>query len=299
MTIKNRKNLSQGHFINQNPFLLLKASLNSLYQNPVIIFPTLTLTFIQLLTLELLYFAPQYPLSFFFAPLIREIWSEEYIHYPLNLILLPKIFYYAQMFIYLFIGAFLLAFSSKIVAILNDHPRVNMRIAFKETLKSYVHIFCASIISFALFQLFANGYLALLQVFIKTKSVKLTTLFWSKALLWTIPYVQFLIGILATTLVVYVIPIIVIENKKIFAALVKNLKILFRTFPTALAIVALPSLFYLPILVMRNNIPIFMNTIGPEIQLMIIIAGLMVSLAIDLVIVTSITTFYLFMNETR
>ena len=295
--MKNRKKLSQGHLLNQNPLFLLRASLHSICQNPVIVFPTIVLAFIQFFTLEILYFAPQYPLSYFFAPLIKAVWGEEYLHYPLNFVLLPKIFYYAQMIIYLFFGSFLLALSSKIVSVLNDHPRVNVRIASRETLKSYIHIFFASLISFMLFQLFASGYLWFLQFLIEANPFGKSSIYWSKALLWTVPYMQFLAGILATTVVVYIIPIVVVSKEKIFKALFKNLKILFFAFPTSLGIVGLPTLLYLPILVMRNNIPGLVNTFGPEIQLFVIIAGLVVSMAIDLIIITTITTFYLFIKE--
>lgn len=297
MADNKKKILPWGHFLNRNPFDLFKVSLHHVCQNPVILFPTITLAFIQLLFLEILYFSPQHPLVNFFGPLIRSIWSEEYLHYPQNLILLPKMFYYVQIFIYLFIGSFLLALSAKIVAVLNEHSRVNMKVAIKETGRLYVHIFCASLISYILFQVFASGYVHFLESFIKSKPFGWTTTFLNKALLWTIPYFQFLAGILASTFVVYVIPIIVIEKTKIFSAILKNLKILLHAFPTTLLIVGLPTLFYLPILALRNNIPILMNTLGPEIQLIVIVVGLIVSMAIDLMIVVSTTTLYLFVKE--
>ena len=286
-----------GHFLNRNPFGLLRASLHNICQNPVIVFPTISLAFIQLLFLEVLYFSPQYPLAYFFGPLIRSVWSEEYLHYPQNLILLPKMFYYLQIFIYLFIGSALLALSSKIVAILNDRPKVNMRAAFIETMRLYIHIFCASLISYVLFQIFASSYVQLLQIIIKLKPFGKTIPFWDKALLWTVPYFQFLSGILASTLIVYVIPIIVIEKEKIFSALIKNFRILLHTFPTTLLIVGLPTLFYLPILALRNNIPSLMDTLSPEIQIIVIIVGLFVSMGIDLMIMVSTTTLYLFVKE--
>jgi hypothetical protein len=297
MLVDKKTNLNWGYFLNRTPFTLLRASLNNIVQHPVILFPTATLAFIQLLLLEILYFAPQKPLSIFFGPLIKSIWSEEYMHYPQNLILLPKMFYYVQIIIYLVLGSFFLAFTSKIVSVLNVHPRVNLKSSFKETLSTYIHIFFASIISYILFQILANGYVKILNYIINIKPFGASVSFWNKTLLWTIPYFQFLLGILASTLIVYVVPIIVIEKLKIFPAILKNFRVLFHSFPTTILIVGLPSLFYLPILALRNNVPFLMHSLAPEIQLIVIILSLLISMGVDLMIIVSTTTLYLFVKE--
>ena len=290
-------NFTWGYFLNRNPFTILKSSFNSIIQHPIILFPTATLAFIQFFLLEILYFSPQKPLSIFFGPLIKVIWSEEYMHYPQNLILLPKIFYYVQIFVYMLVGSFLLALTSKIVFILDEHPRVNFKIAFKETFALYIHIFVASLISYILFQLFASGYVKAVDVLINIKFWGEGGAFWNKTLLWTVPYFQFFFGILASTVFVYVIPIIVIEKEHVFIALLRNLKILYHALPTTLLIVGLPSLFYLPILALRNNVPLLMHVLAPEVQILVIILSLIVSMAIDLIILVSTTTLYLFVKE--
>lgn len=297
MARKIYKKLGSCHFSDQNPFLLLRSSLAILLQNPVVLFPTAVLALIQLLTIEILYFAPQYPLSVFFAPLIRRVWSEEYLHYPLNLVLLPKMFYYAQMLIYLFIGSFLLALTTKVILVLNEHPVVNMREAIKETLGRYVHIFLAAVLSFIIFQILANGYVAVLDSFIRHKPLGQTTFFWNRMLLWTIPYVHFFVGILSTVLVTYIIPIIIIDKKKVYTAFLMNLKILWRSFPLTFFFVLIPTMLYLPLLTARNNISALMNVFGPEVQIAVIILGLVISMSIDLLILVSSTILFLFLRE--
>lgn len=291
------KKLGSGHLADQNPFLILRTSLDILLQNPVVLFPTVLLGLIQLFIVEVLYFSPQYPLSLFFAPLIRQVWSEEYLHYPLNLVLLPKMFYYAQMFVYLFFGSFLLALTIKIISILNERPRVNLREAVKETSGRYVHIFIAALLSFITFQLFAKGYVFLLDLFIRNNPFGQSTFFWNRMLLWTIPYVQFFVGIISTVLVTFIIPIIVIDHKKVYAAFFINFKILARALPVTFLFVAIPTMLYLPLLTARNNISVLMNAFGPEVQIVVIVVGLAISMAIDLLIVTSSTILYLFLRE--
>jgi len=47
---------------------LLKGSVDTFVNNPIILLPFLTIAFIQLLILEILYFSPRFPLSVFFNP---------------------------------------------------------------------------------------------------------------------------------------------------------------------------------------------------------------------------------------
>lgn len=289
--------LTNENFISQNPITILRISLSSIIKHPAILFPTITLGFIQLLALQILYFSPQKPIVYFLGPLITSVWSEEFLHYPKNLILLPKIFYYVQILIYLFIGTFLLAVTSKIITILNDHPRVNLKLVFKEVFSLYVHIFFASAIAFILFQLLTSSYIKLIEFLIKAEPFKSNLNFWNKTFVLSIPYFQFTLGIVASTLLIYTIPIIVNEKKKVFIAFIQNFKILSRSFITSLVIVGLPTLLYLPILALRNNIPFLMNAISPEIQIIAIILGLISSMFIDLLIMVSATTLYLFIKE--
>ena len=66
----------------KNVIDLIRFSLNTLFQNPLIAYPFVIIAFIQLFVLEIFYFAPRYPLSIFFGPLIRTLYGEGYLHYP-------------------------------------------------------------------------------------------------------------------------------------------------------------------------------------------------------------------------
>ena len=280
-----------------NPLILLKTTIHTIYQNPVILYPTIILAFVQFLVLEILYFAPRSPLSIFFGPLISHIWSEDFLHYPLDLILLPKLFYYAQIMVYLFGGALLLAVTTHIVVTLNNNHRANLRHSLKEAGRFYLQILFASILSLLLFQMSSSVYSTMIQAVLKIKTTNASVVTFQKIFLWATPYIQFFIGILITTLLIYVVPIIIIEKKKFLKALGLNLNVLFRSFNTSFCVVLLPTLFYLPILVARNNIESLSNATVPEIQIFIIVLGVLVTMAIDLIILTTITTHYLFLKE--
>jgi len=87
-----------------HPIRLLRESVNSYIANPIILIPFLTIAFIQLFILEILYFAPRYPLRVFFGPIIERFWGEGFLHYPFYLTVIPKIFQLIQIPIYLLFG---------------------------------------------------------------------------------------------------------------------------------------------------------------------------------------------------
>ncbi|MDE2028896.1 MAG: hypothetical protein KGJ11_10200, partial [Candidatus Omnitrophica bacterium] len=66
------------------PFSILKSVLTLLSRHPVIFYPLVISIFLQLLALEILFFAPRPPLSVFFGPLISRVWGPAYVHYPYN-----------------------------------------------------------------------------------------------------------------------------------------------------------------------------------------------------------------------
>src|SRR3989338_4563138 len=88
---------------------LLRGAVNTFISRPIILLPFMTIAFIQLVILELLYFAPRFPMSAFFNPIVQTLWGEKFTHYPNNFIVLPKLFQYAQAPIYIFFSCFFIA----------------------------------------------------------------------------------------------------------------------------------------------------------------------------------------------
>jgi len=128
---------------------LLRGSVDTLFNNPIILFPFLTTGFIQLLILEMLYFSPRFPLAGFFNPIVKTLWGEKFIHYPHNIVILPKLFQYFQVPIYIFISSFLIAAAVMIISDLNNGKKGDFLSACREALKHYIHIFVGAFISFS------------------------------------------------------------------------------------------------------------------------------------------------------
>ncbi|MDE1921619.1 MAG: hypothetical protein KGJ09_06760 [Candidatus Omnitrophica bacterium] len=279
------------------PFAVLNSSISILFQHPIIFYPLVISVFFQLLALEIFYFAPRPPLSVFFAPLISRLWGPEFLHYPYNFLLLPKLFYYAQVVIYLFAGGFLLAVSIRLIGAFNNDKKMSVKEAWKDCWPSYIHVLLASFLSFFLFFAFAKSYNNLYIWAAKIQAKGGVHGFIKHAILGSGLYVQFLVGILITAVLIYVIPIIVLEKKKIFPAIGLGLKFFWQSFWFTIVVVLVPTLFYLPVLLARDKIPALMTVTFPEIELVVLVVSTICATLVDCIIAAAVTTYYLYTKE--
>ena len=143
----------------KSPLTVLRLAFSLFkFDNQKIFYPFIIIVFINLLVLEVIYFLPRYPLSVFFSPIISRIWGEQYLHYPMDLMLLPKLFYYAQMVIFLFLSSFLIVLVVDMVADINNDKQVNFRSSLQKSLPGYIYIVLYSFLTLLLFHLFDKAY---------------------------------------------------------------------------------------------------------------------------------------------
>lgn len=276
---------------------LLRGTVDTFISNPIISFPFLTSAFIQLLALEVLFFAPRFPLSAFFNPIITTLWGESFIHYPNNLLVLPKLLQYVQVPFYIFISSYLIAVAISIIGDLNSGKKVSFGSACQDVLGRYVHILVAATISFLTFYGLYKIYHLLMVQALRISSIEGIFFIIKIVVLRGAPYVNLLIGVFVTVVFAYVFPIIVLEKKKIFSALGMNFKHLWGSFWFILFLVLIPTLLYLPVLLIRSNVDSIAQTTFPEIRAIALACSILITAFIDAAIYTSVTTCYLWKNE--
>ena len=223
--------------------------------------------------------------------------GEIYLHYPVSFIILPKLFNYAQVPIYLFVSNFLIALTIALLWALNNNHPANFKRAVRHTLPLYVHIVIAAFISFLVYFGLYNLYAMLLIKALKIKSAGVLVLFLRNFLLHAAPYVTVLIGVIVTSLFAFVLPLIVVEKKNVLIAFWLNFKDYFKAFPDTFLIVFLPTLCYLPIFLLRNNINAITDSTFPEMRVILLAVSILITVGIDAVVYTSIATFYLLKKE--
>jgi len=281
----------------KNPIEILKSALYTVISNPSILFPFCISACIQFFIIEILYFAPRYPLNSVFGPIISRVWGEQFLHYPFNFLLLPKLFQMIQIPFYILFGSFFIAMAVAIIVRINDGKVPHLKLVIKDTFRSYVHIVVAAIISYVLVSLFFKpfGLIFMRATLIRSQS---GLFYWLKRIVIDgAPYFNLLLSVLAATVLVYVIPVIMIEKKKIFTAIWINFKTLWQSFWSSFFIVLFPSLLFIPVILFRM---IVSKGIGsPELGLIMIISGVVAMAFIDSIVYTSITIIYLSGKEKK
>ena len=276
---------------------LLRTAVSTLIGNKVVIFPFFIIAFVQLLLLELIYFSPRYPLNIFFGPLIRHFWSEKYLHFPYNFIILPRLYQnsFLQAFVYIFISSFFIASAIAIVSAINSDQHVKIRKIFREVMSHYFHIIVMAVISVVSIKLLFYITGELNQRALEIRSTAGIFFIIKRVVLIGAPYINLIFSVFVTTIFAYVLPIIVIEKKKIFSALWLNFKTLWGSFWFTFTITLIPVLFLIPIILLRSSFAV--DVLFPEMTVFVLVLSAIIMVAIDAVIYTVVTVYYLFLKE--
>lgn len=269
-----------------------------LSKNSVIFTPFILIAFLECLALEISYFCARFPLAAIFAPIIRKFFGEQFLHYPGNLVLLPKSFYYCQVAIYVLASAFLAAAAVQIfINIKTGHP-VILKAIFKNTAKRYM-----SFVGFALIYMILMTLLEKGETFVLLKAARVISrhLFTISPQLYSVvsTVILFITFAIVQAFIILTIPIIVIEKKKLFRAILGSLSVACRNFIKVFSLVLVPLLFYLPTIFMKTFLTQIMDKTFSESGFYITLLGIISSLFIDCIVLVSLTQFLLDTKEVK
>ena len=253
-------------------------SYNLIVKKPIVLLPFIIVAFLEFLALELIYFSSRSPLVKICGPIVRKFYGEAFLHYPGNLVLLPKLLYYAQTLIYMFCGVMLLAITVNIVRNIKLKIILKRNVLVRNAFRRYLTFF-----SFGLL-------VAAAMFLVKRLNLLFYAWQWPPFMLAAI---SFILNVILQTLLVLVIPIIVIRKKLFFRALGAGLVLAGRNFPTLLILISLPFLIYLPISLLKIGLPKLMEMTFPEIILLISAAGIILGALAECFIIVSATQFLL------
>ena len=270
---------------------IVRGALNALIEHKEILFPYCLIAFVEFFLLEIFYFAPRFPLKIFFEPVIRKIWGEQFLHYPFNLALLPRLFQGAQIPIYIFISTFFVAISMAIIETINNEKHVNIANLIRKNFRQYIHVVVAASISF----LVLMGTFKLYELVIhRAELIRSTTgkfYILKRMVIDGAPLVNLVISVAVTALFAYVLPFIIIENKKVFSALAANFKMIWGSFWFIFSVTLIPSLLFIPVIVLRSSSSF--STQPPETGILILMISTVLMITIDAVVYTAITSYFL------
>lgn len=272
------------------------GSLGIIVTRPVIILPFIIVAFLEGLALELIYFFPRRPVADIAAPLIRKFFGQGFMHYPANFVILPKLFFYAEVAIYVFLGVFLAGISVNIFKNIKMGVTQKTGVSVKNALRPYLSFLVFGIIVIALMFVLKRA-----GTFIFFKAVGLAAGELPQILSRLIPFIftlfLFMSNIILQAFLVLTIPIIVIKKKSLIRALGGSVNLAFHNFSSIFALVFFPFLIYLPVTLLKSDIPKLINRTFPEMTLWIIAVGILLAAFVECFIIVCASQFLLDKEE--
>ncbi len=268
------------------------STFESLSKNSVLFTPFIIIAFLECLALELFFFSARTPLVLLFGPIIKKIFGEQFLHYPGNLVLLPRLFYYGQIVIYILAGAFLTAIAVKIfVNIRTGHP-VILKAIIKGAGRRYLTFVGYGLIYIALIFILERGegfaflkFTRLISRHLFKISPQIYSIGAAKLLFFTFVIVQIFLAL--------TIPIVITEKKALFKAILGSISIGMRHFLKVFCLVLVPLLLYLPLIFMKTFLVAIIDKTFPDISLYITFLGIVAAIFIDCFVMMSLTQFLL------
>lgn len=282
----------------KNGFSAIKSAYNLTFKsfgnNPILFAPFLIFAFFESLSLIIIYLAPRMPLRIVLGPIIKAFWSEFYLHYPNNFLLLSKLSYLARIGLAIAIGSLLSAIAITIVLDITQKKQINLRNSFLSALKNYPSFFIIVFISVFLYYFAIKVFTSLLLSYFLSGHGRLIFLparFWMGPVLFC---VNFILAVIIQSAFIYAIPIIVIDKVKLIKAIFKSIIFFKKLFIPTIILVSLPMLISIPFSVLNSNTPFLINKFFPELILYIAFLSLVVnSLIIDPLVTVSTAFLYL------
>ncbi|MBP7055561.1 MAG: hypothetical protein KBB52_01745 [Candidatus Omnitrophica bacterium] len=271
-------------------------TIDALASRPAILLPFFFIAFFEALSLEIIYFSSRKPILLVAGPIVRKFFGESFLHYPGNLIILPKLFYYAQTVIYIFIGVFLISCSVQIFKNTKMNLPVIPNALIKNSVKRYFAFFSYAVLIIVLITA-AQSAQSIVFSKISNLSQKYLPMIPAGTLSITISLLS-IISLFITTVLIYtflfmVIPIMVIQGKSLVKALGQSIVNGFRHFTSLFFLIFFPFLVYLPIIMLKSFALVIVNKTFPEINLCVIIVSIVLSAFVDCFIITSLSQFLL------
>lgn len=274
---------------------LLGNSIALPFKSPQILYPFGILAFIQVFLMEIIFFATRMPLVKIFGPIIERLRGPIFLHYPFNFDLLANIFQAFQPFVFIFISSIIIGKAVVIVVQLNEGKGVDQMP--KLGLKTCVNLMVAFLMIYIIASGFVAGYDLLIRRAVRIRSTAGFYFLIKQAVLIGAPYFNLLFSIIITTLLAYLVPLIVLAKQNIFIALWTNFKMIGKSFFMLLIIIFISSLFYVPVLLIQSNQQWLGSFLSIEGWQIFKIFSVLLLLFIDAIQYTAITTCYLLTKE--
>ncbi len=279
---------------------LLKTALGTLIKNPVIFFPFYCLAFVQLLVLELIFFMPRYPLSIIFGPIITKTAGPAFMHYPFNYMILSKWFHSIDLWVYMLVSCIFYAVTVQVIASINSDHKIDFKKVFQKAFASYFDLAAVMILAVLTIKGVFMVYGILVRSLLLIHPANGFIMFIQRIFSIGGPFIQLLISSLVSTVFAFVIPIIIMEQKKVIPALALNFKKFRHLWGIVFIVFLITEIPYIPFVLFQSaRMDQLLAVKVPELSGVYLVISTLVILLIDVFQYTAITLCFLFKKEER
>jgi len=254
-------------------------------KHPIILLPFVLVVIFNLIAIFCLYLAPQRPVSHLLAPVVRAFAGEKFLHYPLNLFKLPQLVYYVTIFISSTFAVLMTGLSVGMVSdtMKNQEPKIwsNFLYAFKRY--------------FALLTVWLISFFVTFLIMKSTESIGLKAGVFPhfSALKYFIFFLKYVLLVFFQSIFMFVVPVLIIKKANIINSFKDGFMFLMRFFMVSMFLFIVPTLINFPIFVLKHKFPALVDMFFPEIILVVLFLGAIVSFVIDVFITIGSTIIFL------
>jgi hypothetical protein len=245
-----------------------------LVEYPTIGFLFLAITLLDIAALISLFLAHSAPFSIVLAPIIRAFWDDRFLHYPQNLVLLPKLFNHAHFVILSVFGILVSGITIKKIEGAAKGERTATFTALAPVFKKYFALLVSWLVCYGVFVFMAEK---ILEALPGTLPVQLV--------------VGFVVSLAVQAVFAFVLPAVLIESRGFLKNFWAGLVFGFKNFFTTILLVAVPVFMIVIFSFFKALTPVYTRSY-PEAVLWVLIAGIFVSLIVDFTVTVTTTLFY-------
>ena len=267
--------------------------------NSILYLPFIIFFAVEFFCLILTYLSNYNPLLLVFGPIVKTFWGEQFLHFPFNFVLLPKIASFLRILLSISIGPILSGIATLITINIYYKKSIKLEGVFLKVLRKYFTLFfILLILNVTLYFAFKLIGLVLFKYFSKGNQ----QLFFIPLRYWSygpIPVlINFMIAVFFQAAFIFAIPFIMLDDEKPIKAIIRSFVLYFKYFKLTSVLVILLMLIYLPILILNMKTMFLIENIFPEfIMIVAILGSILSSLVIDPLLTVASTLLFIKTKE--
>ncbi|MFH2137598.1 MAG: hypothetical protein ABII88_03705 [Candidatus Omnitrophota bacterium] len=259
--------------------------------NHNIIIPFGIIAILELAGIFGIFIFEQPPLLVYLKPIVLRFWGEKFLHYPLNLILVSKLFYYFQSIIAVILGPFMSGMTVLAVYRYSRTKVMSLKGLFGKTFLKYINLLIIGLMVYFVLQLGVRlEGKVLLKIMQKGPDfLGIARDDWSLIFI----FLNVIMAGLIHSLFIFAQPAVMISGKNFLTAIISNFVHVFKNSFAAAIIVVFPLFLYIPIALLKGRLFALMEGTVPEVVFVVLIAGVFISLFVNVFVTISATKLYL------